>query len=173
MKQLRSPKNLIVGIGLVIGLLIGILWGHPSAGAESVIRFDPASYRWQHRLILIFAPSSDNEEYQVQQRYLMNQTAALAERDLLVLEAFNQGDSQLKDPANPNFDPDDAVDPDSIERLYQRYQISKDNSFTLLLIGKDGTVKRRVEEPIEMAVLYTQIDGMPMRQREMRERSNP
>jgi hypothetical protein len=37
-------------------------------------------------------------------------------------------------------------------------------------VGKDGTVKRRSEAPVPLSQVFEQIDSMPMRQREMRER---
>jgi hypothetical protein len=40
----------------------------------------------------------------------------------------------------------------------------------VLLIGKDGGVKLRAEEPLPAAEFFALIDTMPMRRREMRER---
>ena len=44
-------------------------------------------------------------------------------------------------------------------------------SFRVVLIGKDGGVKLRQEEPISVADLFALIDSMPMRKQEMRQRS--
>jgi len=43
-------------------------------------------------------------------------------------------------------------------------------AFALRLIGKDGTVKLSRAQAVPMAEIYTLIDGMPMRQREMQDR---
>ncbi len=40
--------------------------------------------------------------------------------------------------------------------------------FCIILLVKDGTQKRRDEFPVEPAVIFAQIDAMPMRQQEMR-----
>ena len=40
-----------------------------------------------------------------------------------------------------------------------------------MLIGKDGGVKLRQEEPISVADLFALIDSMPMRKQEMGQRS--
>jgi hypothetical protein len=40
----------------------------------------------------------------------------------------------------------------------------------VILVGKDGTEKRREQTPIELADIFNQIDAMPMRQQEMKQR---
>jgi hypothetical protein len=54
--------------------------------------------------------------------------------------------------------------------LRERFDVAPDR-FAVLLVGKDTTVKRRSDQPVEMASLYQQIDRMPMRRAEMRRRS--
>ena len=41
------------------------------------------------------------------------------------------------------------------------------SDFSVLLIGKDGGVKRRSTEVLDAWEFFDQIDTMPMRQREM------
>jgi hypothetical protein len=45
------------------------------------------------------------------------------------------------------------------------------HEFRVVLIGKDGDVKLRQEEPISMADLFALIDAMPMRKQEIGQRS--
>ncbi len=40
----------------------------------------------------------------------------------------------------------------------------------VILIGKDGELKLRKQLPVELSEIFSVIDAMPMRQREMRER---
>ena len=49
---------------------------------------------------------------------------------------------------------------------WDRYAIG-DNAFSVLLIGKDGGEKLRVNEVPDLQTIYAVIDGMPMRSREM------
>ena len=44
-----------------------------------------------------------------------------------------------------------------------------ESGYSLLLVGKDGGEKRRELLPVSVHKIYAQIDGMPMRQREMRD----
>ncbi len=43
----------------------------------------------------------------------------------------------------------------------------RDKTFTVLLIGKDGTEKLRADTVPNLQTVYAVIDGMPMRGREM------
>jgi hypothetical protein len=112
-------------------------------------------YRWRRRLLLLCAPDG-NDPTLCEQRHLIDErTPASEERDLLVFELFETsgraGEREL--PAT------------TVARLREHYAV--DDAFTLLLIGKDGTVKRRETAPVPPDDLFAQIDRMPMRRREM------
>jgi len=55
---------------------------------------------------------------------------------------------------------------DEYEKLSRQY-LTSDNEFTLLLLGKDGEVKLIVSRA-SLVDIFSVIDAMPMRQREMR-----
>lgn len=115
-------------------------------------------YRWRKRLILLFGPSAENETHQVQTKELEAARAGLEDRDLVVFHLLSDGSgrSEEESPAQ-----------DEIAALQDRFKVAK-NAFTFALIGKDGTVKRRAEEPVRVDDLFAQIDAMPMRRREMK-----
>jgi len=60
------------------------------------------------------------------------------------------------------------IRPEEAKLWRERFGVAADE-FAMLLVGKDTTVKRRADDPVPMSELFAQIDGMPMRQREMRE----
>jgi hypothetical protein len=60
-----------------------------------------------------------------------------------------------------------AIAADESQRLIQQFAIDA-NTFSALLIGKDGGEKLRVNEVPNLQTIYAVIDGMPMRAREMR-----
>lgn len=115
-------------------------------------------YLWRKRLILLFAPSAENETYRAQTKALEVARAGLDNRDLVVFHLLSDGSgrSEEKSPAQ-----------DEIAALQDRFKVAK-NAFTFVLIGKDGTVKRRAEEPVKVDDLFAQIDTMPMRRCEMK-----
>lgn len=105
--------------------------------------------RWRQRVLLICAPTVTDALLLKQRALLQPARVGLAERDLLVRE--------LPWASLPEAD-----------RNYLRQLGGSPSSFRVLLIGKDGGVKRRDTEPVVPATLFATIDGMPMRRQEMK-----
>lgn len=122
--------------------------------------FDPGSHVWEHRLFLIFTPSPEDDRYVRQTRLLEGVHNGFVERDLLRGEFFEDGAG--------TFD-GEPVHPEDAAGEWERYGVEP-GRFAAVLVGKDGTVKYRSGEPVEPEDLYTRIDAMPMRRREVRER---
>jgi hypothetical protein len=59
------------------------------------------------------------------------------------------------------------IDESSAVKLRNRFGVDKEN-FRIILVGKDGGVKRSDTTPVKAAAIFEQIDAMPMRQQEMR-----
>ncbi len=59
-----------------------------------------------------------------------------------------------------------AIDAGQSRRLANQYAIG-DDAFSVVLIGKDGGEKLRVDAVPDLRTIYAVIDGMPMRSREM------
>jgi hypothetical protein len=47
-----------------------------------------------------------------------------------------------------------------------------EGEFSIFLIGKDGTVKLRSNDPVATSEIFSLIDAMPMRQEEMHRKQN-
>lgn len=117
-------------------------------------------YRWQNRLLLVFAPDADSALYRRQQEMLLVAERGLNERDMVIIFVIRDAVSTKGRPAAAVA----AVD------LRDAYGVLP-QEFRVVLIGKDGGVKLRQEEPISMADLFALIDSMPMRKQEMGQRS--
>jgi hypothetical protein len=104
-------------------------------------------YRGNHRVLVVFTPDEMNEAYRTQHHHLTTHERGVIERDLKIVHSFASAEGM---------------------RLREAYHLPADG-FTMLLIGKDGTVKARYNEPTEMEAIFALIDSMPMRQDEMRE----
>ena len=122
--------------------------------------FDLDQYQWKNRLLLVFAPSAKSPPYENQMRLLEGAGPELKDRDLKVLHLLLEGDNRIDDQALP---------PDAARQLRARFDVGEE-AFILILIGKDGTEKRRDDAPLQPEALFEQIDAMPMRQRELQER---
>lgn len=120
--------------------------------------FNLSSQKWQNRVLLVFAPSVDNRTYQQQMQLLQEQKSGFTDRDLILVQVFATDKSY----ANGQL-----IDESSAAKLRNRFGVDKEN-FRVILVGKDGGVKRQDTKPVRATAIFEQIDAMPMRQQEMR-----
>ena len=140
-----------LGIACIIEMIR--LWEvTPMSAGETALD----GYRWQNRLLLVFAPDADSALYHRQQEMLLVAERGLNERDVVIIFVIRDAVSTKGRPAAAVA----AVD------LRDAYGVLP-HEFRVLLIGKDGGVKLRQEEPISMADLFALIDSMPMRKQEI------
>ena len=136
--------------GLAALALLPLLAAQPAAapGLAATLR----ASRWQHRLLLIGAPTAREADFRRQKELLAAASAGLAARDFNVLEvAYDQ------------LSPTD--------RQCWTQQLGQSLSgFVVVLIGKDGGVKRTSTKPLLAADLFGTVDKMPMRRQEMRKK---
>lgn len=142
---------------ILLFLNLLIISPNPSLTATTPIMLNLQSYQWKNRLLLVSAPSENTPEYQQQMQLFSNQTAEFADRDLLLIELFANGTSRI----NGN-----TISSEDVTQIKQQFNIG--NEFSVILVGKDGTAKRRETTPVEPTAIFQQIDAMPMRQQEMR-----
>jgi len=128
---------------------------------EGKNRIDLSEYQWKNRLLLLFTPSLDGAGYLKLKEDISSQEEEVKDRDLLVFHILESGETKLGSSLLPES---------SGDYLREKFSI-KPGTFTVLLIGKDGGVKLRREGRVELAEIFSLIDTMPMRQREMREKS--
>jgi hypothetical protein len=106
--------------------------------------------RWQHRVLLLGAPTAAQTDFQRQKTLLASDERGLAERDFRVIEV-------LYDQLAP------------ADRQYWTQQLGQSLAgFRVVLIGKDGGVKRTETQPLAPAEIFGTVDKMPMRRQEMR-----
>ena len=155
-----------IGLRVTVGTLLLLIFCFASSLSGMSITaqdVDLDDFRWKNRLIVISAPSSDDRWLQEQQGLLAGQDEGIAERDLRLIVLFEQGPGRID--GSP-------LSEKSVKEVKTRFGISME-TFSVLLIGKDGGVKLRSSEPVSAERFYSLIDAMPMRQREMRESSEP
>jgi hypothetical protein len=124
------------------------------------------AHRWEHRLLFVFAPDA-GRGLSDQEAQFADRDAGFRDRDLLLLTITGPESGTVREApgANPRPLTDAAV-----ARLYDHFGVPTD-AFRVVLVGKDGTEKRRDAEPVTPRSIFDTIDAMPMRQREMRESS--
>ncbi len=132
-------------------LLLSLLW-MLSAQTPKPMSLEQTlrASRWQHRVLLVVAPTAEHPDFKAQKALLAAKKTDLAERDFVVVEVL-YNDLSTAD----------------LAFLKQRTNVQPPQ-FAAVLIGKDGGVKQRRTRPIPPAALFGTVDKMPMRQQEMR-----
>ncbi|MEM9441644.1 MAG: DUF4174 domain-containing protein [Pseudomonadota bacterium] len=116
------------------------------------------AYRWQNRLIVVFADQDSKKEMEQQHHMLLTSRRGLLDRHLVIVEV-DQGLVTFDGLISQSVGGNELRDVLNVSR----------SGFSVVLIGKDGGVKMRSTEPTTSASLFALIDAMPMRQREMKE----
>jgi|TARA_R110002096_G_scaffold93624_8_gene211176 hypothetical protein len=116
--------------------------------------------QWKNRVLLVFP--SINEERDMELNLTDSLEIELKDRDLVY---FYFGDSLQ---SNTNY----IFEPAYQKKLKQLYQMgSKQHSY--VLIGKDGSSKLKIEkDSVDWQVLFATIDSMPMRIKEIKNKSS-
>jgi hypothetical protein len=125
----------------------------PGASAQSAelpvidaAETSPDLWLWVARPLVVFADSPADPRFVQQMQMITAGADALADRDVVVI-----------------FDTDPSAQSAWRQQLRPR-------GFMLTLIGKDGTVALRRPVPRDARELSAQIDKMPTRQQELRDR---
>ncbi|PLR33280.1 hypothetical protein CYR55_16980 [Chimaeribacter californicus] len=141
--RLSAPSRPVSALLLVAASL---LFSTAQAADSSLFRAlapdtaDLTQYRWQHRPVVLFAPSATDAHYLQQIEMLKDHQDALAERDIIVFSDTSPADKgQLRSQLQPK-------------------------GFEMVLVGKDGGMKLRETTPLSAEALLSTIDRMPMRQ---------
>ena len=115
--------------------------------------------QWVHRMLVFTDVAPDAGR---QRQLLGEHELQLLDRNLLVIELGSEKATIVTGRAP---DRPDAT------AFRSRFDLPSDR-FELVLVGKDGQVKRRRTEPMEPDELWSIIDAMPMRIDEMNRRTN-
>ncbi len=143
-------KIAFFALAALLGALSTVAAQTPAAAPslQQVLRVQ----RWKKRLLLVAAPSAGQVDFKRQKALLAAVPAALQDRDILVLEVLYNG-LGLAD-----------------LRYLQQQTGLRPPAFGVVLIGKDGGVKRTSPQPLAPADLFGTVDQMPMRRQEVKRR---
>ncbi|MFT7577402.1 MAG: hypothetical protein ACI9XZ_003799 [Alphaproteobacteria bacterium] len=123
-----------------------------SANAQSL-----RQYMWEYRPLVIFAPTSNNEELIRQRSIVSRDLAGFRERNIVVIEVIASSVSSRMGPP-----------PIVTANALRNYHGVTGRRFRAVLVGKDGGSKLESGRTIGTHRLFGIIDSMPMRQMEMR-----
>jgi len=138
---------------LTMVLLAAVLFASPADAAPL------DAYAWKNRLMIIFAPALQDWRLIDQRELNVHAIEGLKDRDMVIFAVA--GENRINAELGPAPEIGGAA-------LRQRFGVA-DDDFAIILVGKDGTEKYRAAEPVDLAVIFDIVDGMPMRRREMRD----
>ena len=123
--------------------------------------FSMEPWRWSRRPLVVFAPREHDPRLAKQLAAVRDNEAGFRDRDMALLVVLEEGPSRA---GERPLTAQEAAD------LRERFDVDP-GAFAVLLVGKDGGVKRRDAEPVPMAEIHARIDGMPMRRAEIERRA--
>ena len=172
---MSTPILAGVGIAAVLclsGCLGASAGGDRDGSTASVVRADElaGTWRWKHRILLVW---SDHEADLVSQADLVrDRWHAWCDRDLLLVLTEPEGGVVVErfvdgGPVGP------SLEPPLSRAICDRFGMDdrKAGGFSAVLVGKDGGVKHRYHRIVDLDEVFSRIDAMPMRIREMRDGS--
>ena len=140
----------LLGVVLSLGLGLGHWHGALAQG------FDLDGLRWERRPLLVFAPSAEAPLAVALGAALGRADVGLFARDMIVIEVYGDDSAQADGAPLPTG---------TAAHLRQRFAVAATDELVVLL-GKDGGEKLRTTSP-DLDAVFSLIDTMPMRRREM------
>jgi hypothetical protein len=136
--------------------VIFLVTGAAALGPAQAMAAELGDYLWQRRPLLLFAPAESDPRLVETMRRIEASRCDFVDRDMVLGRIVAEGTSTLDG---------HVVDTDQARRLMSEFGIGAD-SFSAVLIGKDGGEKLRVADVPDLRSIYAVIDGMSMRARE-------
>ena len=125
-------------------------------GPAQAMAAELSDYLWQRRPLLLFAPADSDPRLVETMRRIEASRCDFVDRDIVLGRIVTEGTSTLDGY---------VVGTNQAQRMVSEFGVGAD-SFSAVLIGKDGSVKLRVADVPDLQAIYAVIDGMPMRARE-------
>jgi len=140
-----------------LALMLIVLVTSTALGSATAVAAELSDYRWERRPLLLFAPMESDPRLVETLSRIEASRCDFVGRDMVIGLVVSEGNSTLDG---------QVINADESQRLVNQYAIGE-NTFSAVLIGKDGGEKLRVNEVPDLQAIYAVIDGMPMRSREM------
>ena len=115
-------------------------------------------HKWDKRVIVVNARSESSVGYKRQEQLFNKGKLGMKERDLVIYKLY----------PDHWIGPEGSLSQEEALAIREVYQIPMD-TFTVVLIGKDGSIKMKTDDLVSTRDIFALIDKMPMRRREMRD----
>ena len=150
MKISKLTQTVLLASIILIALLTSVAMGDDA--------LDLNQYRWKNRLLFVFAPHNSHPLLIDLKNDLLAQEEEVLDRDLIVFEILENG---------PSYMGKDRLNNQMAEHIRLKYDPGR-GRLSVVLVGKDGGVKLRRDDQVQLDEIFLLIDAMPMRLQEMR-----
>lgn len=137
-------------------IFLSMLFGYQQLPAHTSPVLQP--YIWEYRVLIIFTPSALHPKYEKQLQELKKVQEGLIDRDLFIIKNYK---------GNTIFADERLLTKAENHHLRKHFNLSP-KTFTVILVGKDGTKKLKTNKILTSKKLFAVIDAMPMRREEMK-----
>jgi hypothetical protein len=176
--ELSKKMQAVCQIRFVLVVVLGILaipnWGialdsspEPATVNCPATPTSLSAMRDCYRPLLLFAPSMNHTEFAHQLDELRAHASEVKERDIMVVPVVSNDTVSSHLPTDL---PIIALSQSEVAAARSRFKVSC-ASFRVVLIGKDGSPKLSSDDLVSFDKLSALIDAMPMRKREIKQRS--
>jgi hypothetical protein len=155
---MRATVIGLVRVGLQVRLVAILLLAMAALAGPSVA-FD--GYLGRKRPLLVFSPSESQPNFVRQKNAINGHRIGMSDRDMVVLYVVGNG-------VKADFGAQPRLGAGAIR---SRYRVPE-GQFRVLLLGKDGGLKRDASTFVPITEIFAEIDRMPMRREEVRRRSD-
>jgi hypothetical protein len=126
----------------------------------SAIDLNIEDFQWKKRLLLIFSPNRADPLFNSLANEISSRREDVEDRDLVIFEILESGASKMNS---------SELEPQKAASFQKQFEIPE-NTFTVILLGKDGGIKLKRSDHVRLEEIFRLIDSMPMRQDEMRQK---
>jgi len=149
----HHPSRHFIRSALAVIFLVSSAVLMPARAAAAEL----GDYLWQRRPLLVFAPTESDPRLVETMRRIEASRCGFVDRDMVLGRIVTDSTSTLDG---------HVVGAEQAQRLRSAFGVGA-NGFSVVLIGKDGGEKLRVNDVPDLPAIYAVIDGMPMRGSEM------
>jgi hypothetical protein len=139
-----------------LAIVLAVLFACGNLASATAVAAELGDYLWKSRPLVLFAPTDNDPRLAETLDRIDASRCDVVDRDMVIGVVVAEGNSTLDG---------QAIGFEEAQRLKNRYAIGE-NAYTVLLIGKDGGEKLRLNEVPDLGAIFAVIDGMPMRSRE-------
>ncbi len=140
---------------VALAAIIGTGIGCSGLYDEHHPRVDPtdlSAQEWDYRMLLLFSPSAEDRELHLQRHYLNGHEQAIKDAGIMPMEIIGDGPVHFGPPSSPELDG---------KALRGRFGVF-DETFTAVLVGKDGRPRMRSTDPLTTSQILRAANAPPL-----------